>query len=254
MKTKYTNIISLFILILVVISSCHKRVELDKFWLGDYDRRVGTEGKMLVFLRNYNDDSIIEDTLFIMDVPENALDTSFIFNFYEYNSEILDYEVYKEFGLGINSKFFYISPFREFVNNNDSTSDYKVDNHLSIDMYKPATFTYFIDTTTYPMLSITDKLYRIIIPMYDEWPENIWTKFNNQGYPQGFEEADLYFLINGKWSSDIDWGEGDYSTLNWEEVEDYTINPKNNTVTFNMYDTDYLYVICYDAYKKGINK
>ena len=248
MKTLY--IFFTLFAIIFLFSACHKRQELDFFSdYESYDRTVGVDGKKMVFLRNYGDDTNTDDTLLKLDIQPDALDETIIVNFYEYFNETVEYDINVDFGLGVTSKFFYILPFYEFENNNDSTSDYKLDTHLSIDFNYPVTTTYFIDTTYYSMLEVTDLLFRIKIPRYDEWDDNIWTEFNEQAYPNGFSKADLNYLINGKWNEIDGYYENPInpSMANWELVPSYSINPDNHSVTFLMDKTDYMYVICYNS-------
>ena len=254
---KTINIFFILFVIIFLFSACHKRQELDFFSdYESYDRTVGIEGKDMVFLRNYADDSDKTDTLLKFSVPPEALDETIIVNFYEYDNNALNLEIQNKFSLYTTSKFFYVLPFYEYTNNpdNDSLSDYRLDNHLSIDFYDYVTCTYFIDTTFYSWLEPTDRLYRIRTPRYNQWPENIWTKYSEQGYPTGFYETDLFYLINGKWNEYDDYSEGDYSMINWEEVPYYNINPANHSVSFLMENTDYIYVICYDVSKNQNRK
>lgn len=249
MKTIYIFLV--FFTTIILFSACHKRQEKDYFvGYENYNRTVGVDGKEIVFLRNYGDDTNSNDTLLKLNILPDALDTTIIVNFYEYFNETLESDINNDFGLNLTSKFFYILPFYEFDNDNDSTSDYKLDTHVSIDFNYPVTTTYFIDTSYYSMLEITGLLYRIKIPRYDEWDDNVWTEFNEQAYPNGFSHADLDYLINGKWN-EVD-GYGGTSTasmVNWELVPNYSINPENHSITFLMDKTDYMYVICYDASK-----
>lgn len=250
MKTKY---IKLLIFSFIILSfACHKRQELDYFeGYEKYDRTVGVDGKEMFFLRNYGDDTYTNDTILKLDFPPKALDTTIIVNLYEYYNETVMYDLYNDFDLYTMSKFFYILPFYEFENNNDSTSDYKMDTHISIDFHYPVTTTYFIDTSYFYGLEATDILFRIKIPRYNEWDDNVWTNFNNQGYPNGFSETDLNYLINGKWN-EVDGYLGTVypSMINWEIVPYYTIDVVNQSVTFSMNETDYMYIICYSALKK----
>ena len=245
------NIITFIIIFSIIISvGCHKRDDDSHSFYEDYDRRIGPEGGELVFFRNYTNDWDKIDTLLKMIVPENAVDTTIIINFYKYNNTVLTLDIYNEFNLLTSSDFFYIMPFYNFINTNDSTSNYKRDQHLSIDFNYPVTFTYYIDTAKFAFLETSDKLYRIKTPRNNEWAYEIWTKFNKQGYPNGFDETDLFLLINGKWNKNDIYAEGDYSMINWEEVPNYTINPENHSVTFVMDKTDYIYIICYSNKKK----
>ncbi len=250
MKTIYLSTILLSVIML--FSACHKRQELDYFeGYENYDRTVGVDGKEMVFLRNYGDDTYKDDTILKLDFLPGAVDTTIIINFYEYYNETVMYNIYNDFDIFPTSKFFYILPFYEFENNNDSTSDYKLDTHVSIDFNYPVNTTFFIDTSYFAGLESTDVLYRIKIPRDGEWDDNIWTEFNNQGYPNGFSKADLDFLIDGKWNeADGYLGTVYPSMVNWEEVPSYWINTENQSVTFSMNSTDYMYVICYDASKK----
>jgi len=252
MKTIYICIV--FFATIILFSACHKRQEEDYFvGYEDYDRTVGVDGKEMVFLRNYGDDTNTNDTLLKLDILPDALDTTIIVNFYEYFNETIESDINNDFGLSLTSKFFYILPFYEFENNNDSTSDYKLDTHVSIDFNYPVTTTYFIDTSYYSILEVTDLLYRIKIPIYDEWDDNIWTEFNNQGYPNGFSKTDLDYLINGKWNeSDGYLGTSNPTMINWELVPNYSVNPENHSVTFLMDKTDYMYVICYSSKKNRL--
>ena len=179
------------------------------------------------------------------------MDTTIIINFYEYFNETTYLSLSIDFGLVQMSKFFYILPFYEFENSSDSTSDYKLDTHVSIDFNHSVITTFFIDTSYFKGLESTDVLYRIELPRYNEWDDNIWTEFNNQGYPNGFSKSDLDFLINGKWNENDGYlGTVNPSMVNWEEVPNYWIDEESQSVTFSMNKTDYMYVICYNTAKK----
>jgi len=227
------------LLILLVASiltnlSCHKRIE-DEMDYAKYDRIVGPEGKKLIFFRNYGDDTDFSDTLIVLDIPAGALDTTVIFNYYTFFNDVVYNEIGEEFDLDLLSEFFYFLPFfNEYSNVEDieeENGDYQFDRHLSL---------IFIDSYS--------RLFKIKIPENDEWGVNynIYTKFNQQLYPTGFDETDLALLINGKWNEFDDYGSGAYSMINWTELSNFTFDEDRNTLTFDIMDTDGMYVVAED--------
>ena len=94
-------------------------------------------------------------------------------------------------------------------------------------------------------------LYKINIPAKNEWgtgvENNMWINYNNQGYPNGYNEQDLMYIINGRWTENYSWGTGSLSFDNWEEVSDYSYDISNKTVSFQINDTDYIYVMAVDS-------
>ena len=249
MKIRYLYFV--VFLSILILNSCHKRNDDVLIDYDLYSRKIGPEGGELVFFRNYAMDNNREDTLLKMIVPQDALDTTIIVNSYTYFNEVLYRELYVEFDVLQECDFFYLLPFYNFSNANDSINSYKLDNHLSIDFNYPVTFTYYVDTAKYYSPESYYSLYRIKAPRYNEWSnEEIWTEFNKQGYPNGFIDLDLYYLINGKWNSSGGYGTSGYSMTNWEKVSNYTIDTEGHSITFLMDKTDYIYVLVDDSKKK----
>ncbi len=70
--------------------------------------------------------------------------------------------------------------------------------------------------------------------------------WNLQGYPDGYDNLDLTYLINGRWTNIFDWGSGSLSLDNWELVSVYEFDIINKTVSFEINNTDYMYVMARD--------
>ena len=233
-----SNKIKIFFIIIILfsITACHKRTLQHNF--DAYSRIADANGKKIIFLNNYSFDTNNEDTLLILDIPPLALNDTVIFNFYQYNNENLFYELINELSVNQETNFFY---FLCFYNNYTNTDNNNISYHLSIEFNKPVTMTYFFDQ----YIDENMELYKIKIPKYNEWGENnnIRIDTNYQAFPNGFVELDLTYLINGKWTENDYWGEGDYSLDNWEQITEYTFNAHNNSITFPIYNTDFMYVI-----------
>ena len=226
------------ILIIFTLSACHKRTLVPDF--DEYSRVADFSGKKIIFLNNYNFDTQNEDTLFILDIPPYALDSSVIFNLYQFKNENLYYELFEELSIEQETHFIYFLIFYNQYTNIDTDYD-DISYHLSIDFNKPVVSTFYIDK----YLDANMKFYRIKIPKYNEWgnDNNIRVDTNYQAFPHGFYELDLVYLINGKWTENNEWGQGEYSINNWEEVTEYTYNQDNKSITFEINNTDYMYVI-----------
>lgn len=232
---------------ITVISGCYKYPEFDDISYNDYKRVIGSEGGVINFYRNYQNDSIKEIAV-KMEFPKNAVDTLIVFNMYEF----FDYATYNELNTNLfteeYSDFLYFVPFYESEGYkpeiNDSTNiDSTIQKHTSIDFNVPVTITYY--NSFYEGIPDTARLYRIKIPAENEWgvENNVWVKYNYQGYPDGYDNIDLIYLINGKWTETVTWGTGNLSLTNWEEVSDYTFDINDNSVSFTINNTDYMYVM-----------
>ncbi|NJO93025.1 MAG: hypothetical protein HC831_31760 [Chloroflexia bacterium] len=177
-----------------------------------------------------------------------------------------DYELVLQMENGyteIGSRFLYFVPFYESDGYHER-GQLDLSYHLSLDFKKPVTVTYnfLADRSAlslsnwqeaslyheyYKKTNPSYHLYRIKIPKLDEWGEgnNIYVNWNNQGYPDGYDRTDLYYIISGLWSSISDWGKGYISLENWEPVppSEYTLDAGNNSVQFEITNTDYIYVV-----------
>jgi len=249
------NLKKLFILTLsaIIITGCYYYPEFDDISYNEYRRVIGHEGGVINFYRNYENDSL-KDIAVKMEFPENAVDSLIVFNMYEFFDEVTYYDLIYNLYTEQFSDFLYFVPFYESEGYkeviNDSTDFYDiVQKHTSINFNVPVTVTYY--NSFYENIPDSAKLYRIKIPGENEWGEenNVWVKYNYQGYPDGYDDIDLIYLINGRWSETIYWGEGELSLVNWEEVF-FTFNTTDQTVTFEISNTDYMYVMAQDIFFK----
>lgn len=253
--------ISLLFILIFSFSACYEYPELTDIQYEDYIRVIGPEGGTINFYANYENDSI-EDILVRMEFPEDALDSLVVFNMYEFEDEAvfvdLDY-----LGRLQQTEFLYFVPFYEsygYIEHPDITELLR-NQHLSIDFNSAVTVTYNLN---FYDVDIDAKLYRIRIPRvtefvdingepYNEWGQldNVWVNWNLQGYPDGYDNLDLTYLINGRWTNILDWGSGQLSLDNWEELapDAYQYDFINNIVSFDIYNTDYLYVMAKDYVK-----
>ncbi|MCF6365321.1 MAG: hypothetical protein L3J35_03880 [Bacteroidales bacterium] len=253
---KYINYIFLLISFLF-LSSCYEYPELTDIQYEDYRRVIGPEGGIINFYQNYENDSI-KNVLVKMDFPKNALDSFVVFNMYEFYDEAvfvdLDY-----MGRLQQTKFLYFVPFYESYGYIQHTeTDSLIDRHLSIDFNSPVTISYNLN---FYQVDNDAKLYRIKIPRvtdtlnqngdnYNEWGQldNVWVNWNLQGYPDGYDNLDLTYLINGRWTSNYIWGSGPLSLDNWEEFapDAFQYDSVGKIVSFDIYNTDYMYVMAKD--------
>jgi len=243
---KYTtlkiNIIFLLILF-ISFSSCYEYPVLNDIQYDDYRRVIGPDGGTINFYENYGNDSL-KKVLVKMEFPKNALDSVIVFNMYEFNdlfaaNDLLNLNMYA------NTQFLYFVPFYESEGYVAHDNEADIGYHLSINFNSPVSITYNLDNylAGYETLLDNSVLYRIKIPALDEWDENIWVNWNIQGYPDGYDNIDLVYLITGRWTETSGWSNGDLSLDNWEEVTNYTFDNINGTVTFDIEDTDYMYVL-----------
>jgi hypothetical protein len=175
-----------------------------------------------------------------------------------------DYELVLQMENGyaeVGSRFLYFVPFYESDGYRER-GQLDLSYHLSIGFKKPVTVTYnfLADRSAlslsnwqeaslyheyYKKTNRSYHLYRIKIPKLDEWGEgnNIYVNWNNQGYPDGYDRTDLYYIISGLWSSISEWGKGYISLENWEPVPNFTLDAGSNSVQFEITNTDYIYVL-----------
>ena len=247
-QNKFTvkNIIIVTFLI-TLFFGCYRYPEFDDISYNEYRRVIGPEGGTINFYRNYEDDSI-KDIVVKMEFPENAVDSLIVFNMYEFYDHVTENELYIDLNTEQFSNFLYFLPFYESEGYKavltDSTDiNSIVQKHTSINFSTPVSVTYYPDFCE----NIPDnaKLYKIKIPAENEWGEedNVWVKYNYQGYPDGYDDIDLIYLINGKWTENIAWGTGNISLYNWEEVANYSFDLSNQSVTFEINNTDNMYII-----------
>ena len=254
---KYTIII--LSLLLIYLSGCYKYPDLKDYDYSYYSRVVGPEGDTINFFANYSNDSLTDIVVELI-VPPGALDSVIVFNMYQFG----EYELASEMGNGyakVGTKFLYFVPFYESEGYYEH-EQVDVSYHLSIDFKKPVTVTYNYLTGQgdftgndidemklyyeyYKTINPTFKLYKIRIPKTDEWGQenNIRINWNSQGYPVGYNQTDLTYIINGAWSQTNEWGSNIRGLENWIEVTDIELNPNENTVSFDINNTDFLYVL-----------
>ncbi len=255
MKTNF-----FFFIILLLALSCYKRPEIE-YEYSLYNRMVGQEGGIIHFFENYSNDSGMfnpdtSDFLLKLKVPQGALDSTIVFNFYQFENYNIASELSK--GLAqVGTKFIYFVPVYAsdgYHEHDEADLTY----HLSLNFNKPIEVTYRFASDRplkninekklqfefYNWLNNNYKLYKIKIPDIDEWGEdrNIFVQWNQQGYPVGYNQSDLKDIILGYWYpySDNNISE---STVNWELVQDFNVNNTKNTVSFEIEDTDYIYVL-----------
>ncbi len=250
---KYTpfKIKIIFLLILFIsFSSCYEYPELTDIQYEDYRRVIGPDGGTINFYANYENDSI-EDILVRMEFPENALDSLVVFNMYEFNNDFVENDL-ENLDMYVNTQFLYFVPFYESEGYVAHDNEDDIGYHLSINFNSPVGITYNLDNYLEENETLPDNstLYRIKIPSLDEWDENIWVNWNIQGYPDGYDNIDLIYLITGRWTGLSGWSNGDLSIDNWEEVDTYTYDNISKTITFNIENTDYMYVMGDDVDNK----
>lgn len=253
------NYIFITAFILLVFQSCYKEPDFTNFDYDTYNRIVGPLGGKINFYSNYGNDSE-NDVIVSLNFPEGALDSVLVFNMYQFE----DYELVLQMENGfseIGSKFLYFVPFYESEGYNER-GQMDLGYHLSIEFNKPVTviYNFLADEIVlsaenwqeselyndyYKRTNRSFSLFRTKIPKLDEWGEdnNIYVNWNNQGYPDGYDRTDLYYIISGIWSSINEWGKGTVNLENWEQVSDFNINTSEKSVTFSIYNTDYIYVL-----------
>ncbi len=250
-------------LLLIVFSSCYKYETID-YDYENYNRLVGPQGGHINFFYNYGADTnmLLEtDTNNIiveLDVPEGALDSNFIFNFYTYE----DFEVADELSKGlamVGTKFFYFVPIPESEGYHEH-EEADLSYHYSMNFNKPITvkfhFKVGLENETninskrlkyeyYNMFNANYRLYRIKIPRIDEWSNirNVFVQWNRQGYPVGYMASDLYDIILGYWYPFSTNQVMSASIINWSPVDEFEINPDDNSVEFQINNSDYMYVL-----------
>jgi len=226
---------------------CYQYPDIDETAYENYRRVIGPNGGTIEFYRNYENDSL-NNLAVKMIFPENSVDSYIVFNMYEYNSEILEVDLNNMNRIAI-SDFLYFVPFYESEGYNEHSSD-DIDEHNSLYFNDSVEVTYYLNGFN---IIQGAKLYRINIPSKDEWGNgedyNIWVNYNLQGYPEGYDEQDLMYLINGLWTEEYFWGTGPLSFDNWEEIVGNHYNISDNLVSFYINETDYIYVMAADITK-----
>ncbi len=252
MKTYRQNTLTIKNILIVtylitLFSGCYRYPEFDDISYNEYRRVIGSEGGTINFYRNYDNDSI-KDIAVKMEFPENAVNSLIVFNMYEFYDNVTNNDLYTNLNTEQLSDFLYFVPFYESegykaVLTDSSDINSLIQKHTSINFNTPVTVTYYNNFN----VEIPDsaKLYKIKIPAENEWGEenNVWVKYNYQGYPDGYDDIDLIYLIDGKWTENIDWGTGNLSLYNWEEVANYSFDLTNQSVTFEINSTDNMYII-----------
>jgi hypothetical protein len=265
---KISNIIVIFFAV-VLLFGCYKEPDFTNFDYETYNRVVGPDGGSINFYGNYANDNK-NNVLVSMDIPSNALDSMMVFNMYRFE----DYELVLQMENGyaeIGSKFLYFVPFYESDGYHER-SKLDLSYHLSVDFKEPVTVTYNfladggglaaktwqeteLHFEHYKRTNGSYRLYRMKIPKLDEWGEgnNIYVNWNNQGYPDGYDRTDLYYIITGIWSPLDSWGEGYLSLENWEPVMDFDLDAGSSSVSFEINNTDYIYVVSRIIYIQAEN-
>lgn len=247
-KIKYLKQ-SILLILIIGFTSCYEYPELSDIHYDEYRRVIGPDGGTINFYENYEDDSI-KDIIVKMDFPVGALDSFVVFNMHEFNDTFAENDLYN-LEMFINTQFLYFIPFYESDGYNEHAQE-DIDYHLSLNFNDSVSITYnlnnyfSIDNNTISeesILSGDTKLYRIKIPALDEWEENIWVNWNIQGYPDGYDNIDLVYLITGRWTELSGWSNGDLSLENWMDDVKYSYDSENKTITFKIKDTDYMYVM-----------
>ncbi len=241
---RHRNIIYLILFpILILFSDCYKYPDMDDVSYEDYRRLVGPDGGKINFYKNYENDS--SDVILVsMDFPKKSLDSFVVFNMYQFYDEIMNNDL-EQVDMFVNTKFLYFVPFFKSYGYNEQIAQ-NSEYHVSVEFKQPVTITYNVEEPIDKDIDNEEdmpKLYRIKIPKLSEWDENVWIDWNYQGYPNGYYNNDLIYLINGRWSNINEWGMGTLSIINWEEVPIYTYNSNDMTVTFDISSTDYMYVM-----------
>ncbi|MDF1547238.1 MAG: PepSY-like domain-containing protein [Bacteroidales bacterium] len=254
----------IFFFVLLFFQSCYKEPVFTDFQYETYNRIVGPEGGTINFYGNYENDT--KNTILVsMNVPAGALDSMLVFNMYQYE----DYELVLQMTDGfakIGSKFMYFVPFYESEGYNER-GQLDLSYHLSINFNEPISVTYHfladakelsvenwqeaeLYHDNYKLTNQSYQLFRIKIPKLDEWGEynNIFVNWNRQGYPDGYDRTDLSYIVSGLWSQLNDYGTGTQNLENWELVDNFELNTTDNYVTFNIYSTDYIYVLAQIIY------
>jgi hypothetical protein len=258
----------LLLLIPLFFFGCHKDFKFENFDYTTYNRLVGPDGGTINYYSNYNNDAKNEIAV-TLEFPKGALDSLMVFNMYQFE----DYEVATQMEDGFakfGSKLLYFVPFYKSEGYHER-GQFEINYHLSIKFNKPVSVTYY-PLANYSDLSLKNwqevelynnfykttnrsyKVYRIKIPKLDQWggDNNIFVHWTQQGYPNGYDRTDLSYIINGRWSSSDSWGTGEISMENWELVREYTLDTENDLVRFEIFDSDYIYVVARDIFISNI--
>ncbi len=246
---------------ILYLSGCYKYPQID-YDYQNYNRVVGAAGGDVTFYSNYSNDSLFflngvdsSSKLLELEVPAGALDSDIVFNFYQYQNINTATELSKGLSM-VGSKFFYFVPIYA------SDGYHEHDNadltyHLSLKFKKPITVKYYFKSKKilknidekklkyefYDRENKNYRLYRLKIPGIDEWGDrNIFVQWNRQGYPIGYNSTDLNDIILGLWYPFSDADEYNSNLTNWEEVDNFTFND-DNSISFKIQSTDYIYVI-----------
>lgn len=256
MKKKYY----LFVTIVLTLFSCNMFSDVD-YEYKLYKRVVGREGGTVYFFSNYANDNDLfkEDTLnFLLrlSVPKDAIDTQIVFNFYQFQ----DFQTACDLSEGyscVGSQFFYFVPFL-YSSGYHEHDGADLSFHETFKFNKPIEVKYYFSKyvnprsidekklkySYYDRINSSYKIYKIRIPAYGQWGENrnIFIEINKQGYPIGYNKNDIKDIILGYWQPFSD-GNKDISLANWETVDTFDINFYDNSISFQIDNTDYIYII-----------
>jgi len=252
----------LSIIITIFFSSCFRAPDID-YDYATYNRLAGPNGGTITFYTNYSDDTgmyffdTTSNILVSLDIPVGALDSEMVFNFYQ----MQNFDVASELSRGLSmvgSKFFYFVPIYAsdgYHEHDEADLTY----HLSLDFNEPISVTYHykadpklntidekkLQFEFYDWINANYKLYKIKIPKIDEWSgfRNIFVQWNQQGYPIGYNENDLQDIILGYWFPQSEGNVIFSSLVNWQEVVDYSIDIDAETISFDIENSDYIYVL-----------
>lgn len=256
MKNKYC----LLFPVVFLLFSCQMFSDVD-YEYKIYKRVVGKQGGIFYFFSNYSNDNELlnEDTtnyLLRLNVPQGALDTQVVFNFYQFQ----DFQTACDLSEGyscVGSQFFYFVPFL-YSSGYHEHDGADLSYHETFNFKKPIEVKYYFSKFTnpktidekklkytyYDRINTSYKVYKIRIPAFGQWGQsrNIFIELNKQGYPVGYNKSDLKDIILGYWQPFSN-NNKEVSLANWESVENYNIDFENNTVSFQIENTDYIYVI-----------
>lgn len=258
-KLYHITLISVFFVI--ILNSCYKEVEFNEEIIEyeHYARIVGPDGGIVNFMSNYANDKK-RNMLATLSFPSGAIDSFIVLNIYQHE----DYDVSMQLEEGFaytGSKFMYFIPFYKSQGYNEQGVN-DPEARLSLKFKKPVSVKYYylaeeveLSGTNYQKTelyyeyykksSLSYKLYRIKIPDIDEWgsSNNIYINWNQQGYPDGYNKTDLNYILTGSWFDGGGWGTENISLINWEEVKNFKHDVSERSISFEMYSTDYVYVL-----------
>lgn len=227
--------------LLLLFTACYQRPE-PEYEYENFRRVIGPDGGIINFYE-YNPEDSVPNVLVSMNFPEGALDSMVVFNMYKFFDQQTENELWT-LDMVQSSDFLYFIPFYESYGYNNQTQ-LETDYHLSINFNEPVTIKYNIKGSK---IDEESMFYRIPIPKLNDpdWDDNVWVNWNDQGYPDGYDELDLIYLITGRWTVNDQWGAGNPSLFNWEPfpVDSFDFDLSiDSSVTFQIKNTDYIYVM-----------